>query len=251
LRSVAATGPRTSSLLNVNVTAQQIAVGCVTGERMTSMHNPIADLVAFLFGASPDYNPLGLSRYIYVIFYIALLAGSAFIAWKNWQLDPTQRKSGNIWIWLMRVLAAGMWYQGTFWKLPRPVSQAFTFWTGALVKFGSFGIHESLVRAIFVPHINLLQPVVYLTEIFFTVALTLGVFVRLAGLIAVVFTAQLWLGLYNDPTEWPWTYIAIIIAHGMFVAAAAGRSLGLDNLIRRNNIVTSRPALRQALELAS
>jgi uncharacterized membrane protein YphA (DoxX/SURF4 family) len=215
------------------------------------VHNPFTDFASFLVGASPDYNPLGASRYLFVAFYVALLIGSAVIAWRNWTVDPSQRSSRNVWIWLMRVLAAGMWYQGTFWKLPLPVSDAFTFWTGALVKFGSFGLHESLVKAIFVPHIGLLQPVVYLVEIFFTVSLTLGVFVRLAGLMAVAFTAQLWIGLYNDPTEWPWTYIAIIVAHGMFVSSAAGRSLGLDNLIRRNGVPVADLRLRRAVELAS
>jgi uncharacterized membrane protein YphA (DoxX/SURF4 family) len=215
------------------------------------VHNPITDFLTFFCGVSPDYNPLGRGRYFYVIFYIALLAGSAYIAWRNWQADPSQRTSRNVWIWLMRVLAAGMWYQGTFWKLPLPVSSAFTFWTGALVKFGSFGFHEALVKAVFVPHINLLQPAVYLTEIGFTLALTLGIFVRFAGLVAVFFTAQLWLGLYNDPTEWPWTYIGIIVAHGMFVANAAGRSLGVDNLLRRHRGALSSRLLRRAIDLAS
>jgi hypothetical protein len=215
------------------------------------MHNPFSDVARFLVGASPDYNPLGASRYLFVIFYIALLIGSATIARRNWQVDPSQRTSRNLWIWLMRVLVAGMWYQGTFWKLPLPVSGAFTFWTGALVKFGSFRLHESLVKALFVPHIGLLQPVVYLTEMFFTIALTLGIFVRFAGVIAVIFTAQLWLGLYNDPTEWAWTYIGIIAAHGMFVASAAGRSLGVDNLLRRNGVPVADLRLRRAVELAS
>ena len=215
------------------------------------MHNPFSDVARFLVGASPDYNPLGASRYVFVVFYIALMAGSVVIARRNWQTDPSQRNSRHVWIWLMRVVAAGLWYQGTFWKLPLPVSGAFTFWTGALVKFGSFGVHESLVQAIFVPHIGLLQPIVYLTEIFFTVALTLGIFVRLAGVMVVIFTAQLWLGLYNDPTEWPWTYIGIIVAHGMFVTSAAGRSLGLDNLLRRKGLPLADLRLRRAIELAS
>ena len=46
----------------------------------------------------------------------------------------------------------------------------------------------------------------------------------------MLFTLQLWLGLYNDPTEWPWTYMGIIFAHGMFRAGCAGRNLGLDHL---------------------
>ena len=215
------------------------------------MHNPFSDAALFILGQSADYNPLGITRYLYVLFYLGLLACSAYIALRNWRVDPLQRSSANVYIWLMRVLAAGLWYQGTFWKLPLPVSQAFAFWTGALVKFGSFSIHESFVKAVFVPHINLLQPVVYATEMFFTIALTLGIFVRLASLIAVVFTAQLWLGLYNDPTEWPWTYIAIIVAHGMFVTTAAGRSLGLDNLIRRNRSFDPTSLVQRGVMLAS
>ena len=72
------------------------------------MHNPFSNVATLLVGASPDYNPLGASRYLYVIFYIALLLGSAAIARRNLQIDPPQRTSRNVWIWLMRVLAAGI-----------------------------------------------------------------------------------------------------------------------------------------------
>jgi uncharacterized membrane protein YphA (DoxX/SURF4 family) len=134
----------------------------------------------------------------------------------------------------MRLTMAGMWYQGTIWKLPLPVSDAFMYWTGALAKYTSFAPHAWLVKTLFLPYIFLLQPAVYLTEIFFTITLSLGLVTRFASLVAVLFTVHLWIGLYNDPTEWPWTYIAIIVAHGMFMASEAGRSLGLDNLLRQN-----------------
>lgn len=55
--------------------------------------------------------------------------------------------------------------------------------------------------------------------------------VRLSGILATLFSLNLLVGLYNDPTEWPWTYVGIICAHGMFAAAQASRSFGLDNLI--------------------
>ena len=59
----------------------------------------------------------------------------------------------------------------------------------------------------------------------------LGLFVRIFGIIAILFTLNLTISLYNDPTEWPWTYMSIICAHSIFAACQAGRSLGLDNLI--------------------
>jgi hypothetical protein len=215
--------------------------------------NPFADTISFLIGTAHDYNPFGAVRYVSVVFYLLVIGGSFYVAYRNWQADPAQRTAKHVFIWLMRLTAAGMWYQGTLWKLPLPVSDAFMFWTGALAKYTSFAPHAYLVKTLFLPYIFLLQPVIYLVEIFFTLTLSLGIFVRLAGLIAVVFTAHLWIGLYNDPTEWPWTYIAIMIAHGMFVASEAGRSLGLDNLLRRNPpaFLTRSPALARAFNLAT
>jgi len=48
------------------------------------------------------------------------------------------------------------------------------------------------------------------------------------------------IGIYNDPTEWPWTYMGIICAHGMFVVAQAARCLGLDNLVAKGMLLVFR-----------
>ena len=54
--------------------------------------------------------------------------------------------------------------------------------------------------------------------------------------LGVLFIFNLLIGLYNDPTEWPWTYVGVICAHGMFAVAQAGRSLGIDNLLAKRLI---------------
>ena len=127
------------------------------------------------------------------------------------------------------------------------------YWTGALANYTAFAPHAWLVKTVFLPYIFLLQPAIYLTEIFFTVASPLGLATRLASLLAVLFTVQLWIGPYNDPTEWPWTYIAIIVAHAMFIAAEARRSLGLDHLLRKHPpaFVARHWALQRAFDLAA
>ncbi|WP_237481461.1 DoxX family protein [Lichenibacterium dinghuense] len=199
------------------------------------MTNPISDTLLFLVGDSGDYNSLSAWKYVSVAFYLALLAASAFIVWRNWAEDPSQRSGRNVGILAMRVVMAGLWFEGTIWKLPLPVSGGFSYWLGQEAKFSAVGLQAAFVRDALVPHVALLQPVVYAIEIAFTVSLTLGLAVRLSGLVAVLFTLQLWLGLYNDPTEWPWTYIAIAVAQGMFAAFDAGRCLGLDGLLRIRN----------------
>ena len=202
--------------------------------------NPLVDLVRFLVGDTGDYNRFGAAKYLSVLFYLLLLAAGLAIAWANWSRDPEQRTGRNLWVATMRIVAAGMWFQGTIWKLPLPVADGFKYWLVQEGKFSAIPLQGAVVRDLLVPHIALLQPVVYAIEIFFTVSLTLGIAVRWAGVLAVLFTLQLWLGLYNDPTEWPWTYVAIVLAHGMFAVDRAGHCLGLDHLLQRRGLQAMR-----------
>jgi hypothetical protein len=57
--------------------------------------------------------------------------------------------------------------------------------------------------------------------------------VRVFGLLAAVYSLHLWLGLYLDPSEWPWNYVFLAIVLALFAAHAAGRSFGADALLRR------------------
>ena len=217
------------------------------------MTNPITDTLLFLVGVESDYNSLSAWKYVSVVFYLTVLVAGFVIAWRNWSEDLAQRSGRNVAVFVMRVLIAGLWFQGTIWKLPLPVSGGFSYWLGQEGKFSAIPLQAAAVRDVLVPHVALLQPLVYLTEIGFAVTLTLGFAVRLSGVVAVLFTLQLWLGLYNDPTEWPWTYIAIAVAHGMFATFEAGRCLGLDNLLRVRNapIASGDGLLAAAYRLAS
>lgn len=217
------------------------------------MQNPVTDTWNFLLGNTGDYNNIGPAKYLPVTLFLLLLLGSVAIAWLNWSRDPSQRTGKHVAIWLMRATTAGLWYQGSIWKLPLPVSGAFMNWTEQLANYTVLPYEAWSVEHIFLPGSAVLQPMVYLFEVFLTVSLLLGVVVRFAGVMAMLFTAHLWLGLYNDPTEWAWTYGAIIAAHGMFAVTEAGRSLGLDNLLRSqfSGAFNRHPALLRAYRLAS
>ena len=216
--------------------------------------NPAIDLFHFLVGDTGDYDRFGAAKYVSVVFYLCLVAGGLAVAAVNWSRDPNQRTGYHFWVAVMRITAGGMWIQGTIWKLPLPVAAGFRFWLDQEAKFSAIPLLGTLTRELFIPHIAILQPLVYLLEICFTISLTLGIAVRLFGVIAVLFTIQLWLGLYNDPSEWPWTYMGIIFAHGMFAAASAGRSLGLDHLLGRSgnrDATRSRTLLARAYAISS
>ena len=214
--------------------------------------NPIHTFLQFMTGQIPDQITLGDLRWFTVALYWLLFIGGIAVAVTSWRRDPAQRSANHLAIFLLRFTAAGMWYLGTLWKLPLPVSAGFKFWMEQCVKYSSFQIHADFMK-VFLDHIALAQPLVYLLEIGITASLMLGLAVRLFGTLAALFTLNLLIGLYNDPTEWPWTYVGIIAAHAMFAAARAGRSLGLDGLLlgRELPVLSGNTWLTKAYALAS
>ncbi|HYZ31541.1 MAG TPA: hypothetical protein VE684_04565 [Crenalkalicoccus sp.] len=193
--------------------------------------NPFYDTWLFLIGQQPDQLALGPWRWLVVALFLGLLAASAWIARENWRRDPAQRNAADVTIWLFRVLMGAMWFQGSLWKLPLPVSGGFEYWTGQIAEHAAFAFHRDFAREVLLPNIGLLQTVTVLSEMSFAVSLILGVAVRLFSLLGTLFALQLWLGLYRHPDEWPWQYLFIAFTLGQFAIYGAGRSLGLDALL--------------------
>ncbi|MGE0854070.1 MAG: DoxX family protein [Hyphomicrobiaceae bacterium] len=194
--------------------------------------NPFYDAWLFLTGQTPDHIGSGVGPLLVVLF-AALLTGSVWIAWRNWQDDPNQRTRAHLATWFMRVMIGCMWFQGSLWKLPLPVSGGLKYWTEELSLYAAFGVHKWIATNVFVPLLPLINPLVYLTELSLAVAFMLGLMVRPLGVVGMLFVVHLWLGLYHHPNEWPWLYIFLIFVQGLFVLNDAGRSLGLDAIIAR------------------
>ncbi len=192
--------------------------------------NPFYDTWLFLLGQTPDHDALGLAKYLLVALYAALLVGGIVVAARAWSRDPAQRTGRNLAIWLFRTMIGSMWFQGSLWKLPLPVASGFQYWTSQLVEHSWLPIHAALVRDVLLPNIAILDPLVWLTETLLATSLMLGVGVRVAGLVGIAFTLNLWVGLYHRGDEWPWNYIFLIFVHGFFVLDRAGECLGLDAL---------------------
>jgi uncharacterized membrane protein YphA (DoxX/SURF4 family) len=60
------------------------------------------------------------------------------------------------------------------------------------------------------PNIVLVNLPVFLTEFGMGLSFILGFLVPPFAVIGILFTLQLWLGLYKHPGEWPWEYIFCI-----------------------------------------
>lgn len=194
--------------------------------------NPIYDSCLFLIGQASDYGGFGASRYILVVVYAALIIGSLVIASANWSADSAQRSIRHATIWLFRMMIGTMWFQGSLWKLPLPVSDGFIYWQGQMVENAAFAFYGKIMK-VTLENIVLLGPLVYFTETIMAATLILGFATRLGGLMSMGLAFNLWIGLYHNGAEWPWEYIFIIVIGGFFVIDRAGRSLGLDAYLSR------------------
>lgn len=209
--------------------------------------NPFLDAWHFLTGNTNDYNALGAWKYALVALYWGLLFASIAIAVRNWRDDPGQRTAGDLGTWFMRVLIGTMWFEGMLWKLPLfSESNGLHYWMDQMAQRAAFAWHRDLVRDVYLPYFDLLNPLIFLAELAFSVGLVLGFGVRLIGVAAIGFSLHLWLGIYRpgNPAEWAWSYIFLAMVHAQFAMHAAGRSLGLDALLRRRS---DRPAARGSL----
>jgi hypothetical protein len=194
--------------------------------------NPFYDAWLFLSGQTGEHSGSGVGPLLVVLFW-SLFLGSIWIAWRNWRDDPSQRTRGHLATWFMRVMIGCMWFQGSLWKLPLPVSGGLASWTGGLADYAAFEFHRWIARNVFIPLLPVINPLVYLTELSLAIAFILGFMVRPLGIIGMLFVIHLWLGLYRDIPEWPWTYVFLIFVQGFFVLNNAGRSLGLDAILAR------------------
>lgn len=212
--------------------------------------NPIHSFFQVMTGGIHDQLALGEMRWLMVALAWVLFFGGLAVAATAWRVAPEQRTLNHLCIFALRFCSAGMWYLGTLWKLPWPVAHGFKDWLTNCVTYSSFSWHAGIM-AFFLAHIAIVQPLVCLLEIFFAASLALGFAVRLTGALAALFILNLLVGLYNDPTEWVWTYVGIASAHGMFSASQAGRSLGLDFLLGRVRFFTAGSRLAKFHALAS
>jgi hypothetical protein len=194
--------------------------------------NPFYDAWLFLIGNTPDHQTSGVGPLLVVVF-LALLVASFWIAWRNWQADLGQRTAPNASMWFMRLMIGCMWFQGSLWKLPLPVSPGLSYWTEELSRYAAFDLHKWIAVNVLIPLLPLLNPLVYLTELSLAISFMLGFLVRPLGVIGMLFVVHLWLGLYHHPNEWPWLYIFLIFVQGFFVLNSAGKSLGVDAMIAR------------------
>jgi len=191
--------------------------------------NPLGNALAFLVATD--------KLWFTVVFWLLLL-GSAAIALQAWRTDLAQRHVRHIGIGLLRVIVACMWWQQSLWKIPPHYDWGLIHWMNEMVEHASTELQGVFVRDLVLPNISVFGPLVYAIEVIIAVSLILGVVTRFGAALGALMAINLWLGLYNAPGEWPWTYMFLVVIQLIFVIDPPGRSLGVDALAwRREGVV--------------
>ena len=162
-----------------------------------------------------------------------LLLGAAAAAILAWRSDPAQRSIYNISHCLLRIIVGTMWWQQSLWKVPPHYDWGLIHWMEEMVAHASTQLQSDLVRDLVLPNIAVFGPLVYAIEVGIAVSLILGLATRLGAALGALMAINLWLGLYNAPGEWPWTYMSLVVIQLLYVLDPPGRSLGVDTLAWR------------------
>jgi uncharacterized membrane protein YphA (DoxX/SURF4 family) len=181
--------------------------------------NPVSDVLGFL--TQDEWTSYA---------FWGLILASIVIAAVNLFRDSTQRSVLHLWNWLARFLIGAMWWQQSVWKAP-PDFSGLHYWMEEMVKWASTPLQQWFVRDVVLEHYHFFAPQVYILEVLVALSLIIGLFTRLGALLGALMAANLWLGLYRSPGEWPWTYFFLIIIQIMSLVQRPGRSLGLDAIL--------------------
>jgi len=147
--------------------------------------------------------------------------------------DPPQAR------WLMAVVRVGvalLWIQNLSWKAPPDFGKnsggGLYKWAKFAVDKPVFGPYARFVEHVVLPNFTVFGWLTLLVEAGLGAFLLVGLATRLWALIGIAQSVAIALSVLNAPHEWHWAYFLMILAHVALFATAAGRSFGVDGVLR-------------------
>ena len=131
-----------------------------------------------------------------------------------------------------RTLIGLMWLLSLRWKLPPTFAPAqgrgLMDWMELQVAHPTIGLYADFVANIVLPNFLLFAWLTFLIELAIGLSLTFGVFTRWGALLGLLRSFNLAIGLLEVPGEWPWSYLMLIMWHGLFLVSTSYQSWSID-----------------------
>ena len=137
---------------------------------------------------------------------------------------------------LGRMAIGLLWLLSLRWKLPPNFTPAegrgLMDWLLLEVQHPTLAVYGQFVETVVIPNFTLFAWLIFLAELSTGLSLLTGTLTRLGALLGLLLSLNLAIGLLEVPGEWPWSYAMLIMWHGLFVIAGAGRVWGLDSRLQ-------------------
>lgn len=134
---------------------------------------------------------------------------------------------------LARIAMGLLWLASLRWKLPpdfEPTNQTgLRDWLELEVEHAAFGFYGNLIDSVVLPNFTLFAWLVFLTELAVGLALVLGIYTRPAAFVGLLMSLNLLIGLLDVPGEWPWSYLMMIMWHGVILVSNSNKLWALGN----------------------
>ena len=137
-----------------------------------------------------------------------------------------------------RSLIGLLWLTSLRWKLPPTFAgteghRSLMEWLELEVAHPTIGLYADFVAGLVIPNFLLFAWLTFLVELTVGLSLTLGIFSRIGAIVGLLWSFNLALGLLAVPGEWPWSYLMLIMWHGLFLVSIDKQHWGLDTLFGR------------------
>lgn len=153
-------------------------------------------------------------------------------------LTAILRHKTELWpLALARIAMGVLWLFSLRWKLPPDfmpdTGRGLLDWLNLEVEFAAFSFYGQFVESVVLPNFTLFAWIIFLAELIVGLMLLSGTFTRLAGLLGLLMSVNLAIGLLEVPGEWPWAYVMMIMWHGFIMVGGAGRLWGVDGWLKK------------------
>ena len=146
-------------------------------------------------------------------------------------------RATRIMVAVLRCGVALMWIQNVAWKVPpdfgRAQGNGLYFWASQAIAHPVLPPYSAFVEAVVLPNIEVFGWFTLLVEGGLGAFLLIGLATRFWAVVGIGQTVAITLSVLFAPHEWQWSYYLMALAHLAIFATAAGRSYGVDEVLRQ------------------
>ena len=140
-----------------------------------------------------------------------------------------------------RSLIGLLWLASLRWKLPPNFiagegHRSLLEWLQLEVAHPTLGLYADFVATVVIPNFILFAWLTFAVELLIGLSLTLGLYTRWGALLGLLWSLNLALGLLEVPGEWPWSYLMLMMWHGLFLVSTSQQSWGVDGVLGRKKV---------------